>query len=65
MSLADVPLLDDHVPDVPLTDVHLPVGHPDGWVGEKCTSPRIAFGLESGSRRVGLLCCNLFISGAD
>jgi hypothetical protein len=38
---------------------------PDGSVGGEKTSPRVAFGLESGSCLVSFLCCNLFISGTD
>jgi hypothetical protein len=34
-------------------------------VGEESTSPRVAFGLESGSCLVSFLCCNLFISGTN
>jgi hypothetical protein len=61
----DVPLPDVPLPDVPLPDVPLPEARPDGSVGEESTSPRVAFGLESGSCHVSFLCCNLFISGTD
>jgi len=69
-SLPDVPFPDVPLPDVPLRDVplpHVPVAEacPDGSVVEEGTSPRVAFGLESGSCLVSFLCCNPFISGTD
>jgi hypothetical protein len=50
----------DSLPDVPLPEECL-----DGSVGEELTSPRVAFGLESGCCLVSFLCCNLIISGTD
>jgi hypothetical protein len=49
----------------PQTPVPLPEARPDGSVGEELTSPRVGFGLESGSCLVSFLCYNLFISGTD
>jgi len=65
VPLPDVPLPDVPLPDVPLPDVPLPEVRPDGLVDKEWTSPRIAFGLESGSCLVSFLSCNLFISDTD
>jgi len=63
--LPDVLLSDVPLPDIPLPDIPVPEARADISVGEETISPRVAFGLESGSCLVSFLCCNLFISGTD
>jgi hypothetical protein len=69
-SLPDIPLPAEPLPDIPLPDVPLPGACPDGFVGERLTSPLVAhkamvikFGLGSCSCRVRFFCSYVLFSG--